>query len=515
MRSIRRTSQILFLLFFLFLFITARYPYSGDINSALFLRFSPLALLFDFIQTLSISVIFWPALIILLLTPVFGRFFCGWICPLGTVIDTADHLLKSPENLSDSKWEKFKYLKYALLFGFIILAVFSIHIWGYLDPLSLINRTLAVFLYPVFTLLFDNILISASDWPLIGGAAESAYDFFKEIIMPEEQANYQQLFWITAVFIIIILLEKITRRFWCRYVCPLGALLGIFSIFRFFGRKVSEDCPSCSLCVAGCKMGAVPAENPEQTDTAECIQCLNCSQNCPSKINAVTYGWYKKPVYSPIDFDRRRFLQTAAGSALVLGMMNLGLARKKDEAWLIRPPGSLPEEDFLNTCIHCLQCVRICESNGGCLQPDQIHFDLRQLWSPVADMRGGYCEYNCNLCGLVCPTQAILPVTLKQKQETSMGLARFDKNACIPFEKNEDCIVCEEHCPTGDKAIKFNIKPVKQKDGSFKEVKYPYVIPELCIGCGICEHKCPLPGMPGIFVTTENQKRLTKADMIV
>ena len=66
-----------------------------------------------------------------------------------------------------------------------------------------------------------------------------------------------------------------------------------------------------------------------------------------------------------------------------------------------------------------------------------------------------------------------------------------------------------------EKAIKFEIKEVLLPDGSLKKVKYPYVVRDLCIGCGICENKCPLPGAPGIFVNTENQKRLTKADVVL
>jgi ferredoxin len=96
-----------------------------------------------------------------------------------------------------------------------------------------------------------------------------------------------------------------------------------------------------------------------------------------------------------------------------------------------------------------------------------------------------------------------------------MGLAYFDKNLCIPFAEHRDCIVCEEHCPTPDKAIKFEIKEVTLPDGTVRKVKYPYVIRDLCIGCGICEMKCPLPDAPAIFVTTENEMRLTKADVIV
>ena len=94
-----------------------------------------------------------------------------------------------------------------------------------------------------------------------------------------------------------------------------------------------------------------------------------------------------------------------------------------------------------------------------------------------------------------------------------MGLAHFDKNLCIPYARNEDCIVCEEHCPTPDKAIKFDLKDFVSTDGSVRQVKYPYVIKDLCIGCGICETKCPLAGQAGIFVTPENEKRLTKDEV--
>jgi Pyruvate/2-oxoacid:ferredoxin oxidoreductase delta subunit len=132
-----------------------------------------------------------------------------------------------------------------------------------------------------------------------------------------------------------------------------------------------------------------------------------------------------------------------------------------------------------------------------------------ELWLPIAVMREGYCEYNCNLCGQVCPTDAILPLALEEKQRTAIGLAYFDKNICIPYARNSDCIVCEEHCPTPDKAIKFEVKEVRLSTGDVKNVKYPYVVRELCIGCGICEEKCPLPGKAGVFVINENQRRFS------
>ncbi|MFZ0391939.1 MAG: 4Fe-4S binding protein, partial [Calditrichia bacterium] len=107
----------------------------------------------------------------------------------------------------------------------------------------------------------------------------------------------------------------------------------------------------------------------------------------------------------------------------------------------------------------------------------------------------------------VCPTEAILPLSLEAKKKTAMGLAYFDKNLCIPYERHEDCLVCEEHCPVPSKAIRFDVKQAVLPEGGSRQVKYPYVVRELCTGCGICEQKCPLPGRPGVFVVNENEKR--------
>lgn len=509
MNNVRRIVQILFLLLFIFLFIIARYPYDHGLAADIFLRFSPLIPLFDFIQNLHISWIFWPALVILLLTVFLGRFFCGWICPLGTTLDAGSKILGSPSNRISGKWQRLRFVKFGLLTALIILAVFSVHFWGYLDPLSIFNRVLTVVFYPLATLAAETSLLALSDIGFLEEPAYAAYDFFKWHLMPESQAGYQQLFWIALFVGMIIGLERLSRRFWCRYVCPAGALLGFLSQFRFYERIVGEECPVCNNCQTECKMNAIPAGNVFRTNKVECIECFNCGAACPSRIKAISYRWRWKPYHTPIDYDRRQFLYTTGGSVVALGLLNLGLSNREARDRLIRPPGSVREDLFLDRCIRCLECVRMCESNGGCLQPDHIRDHVAQLWAPVAVMREGYCEYNCNLCGEVCPTNAILALKLEEKQKLPIGLAIFDKNLCIPFARNEDCIVCEEHCPTPDKAIKFEVKDfVDPETGERRPVKYPYVVKELCIGCGICETKCPLEGAPGVYVTRENEQRV-------
>jgi len=122
------------------------------------------------------------------------------------------------------------------------------------------------------------------------------------------------------------------------------------------------------------------------------------------------------------------------------------------------------------------------------------------MFSPRLIPRIGYCEFNCNLCGQVCPTGAIRNLDLAEKQKFVIGRAYFNKNRCLPFAENTPCIVCEEHCPTFDKAIKFEEVLKTDGKGNSVKLKQPYVINELCIGCGICEKVCPLDGESAIRV---------------
>ncbi len=507
MARFRRIVQILFLFFFIFLFLRARYPYEVNLSSDVFLRFSPLIPVFYLIDNLSLSLMFWPALLILFLTIFLGRFFCGWICPLGTTLDIWDRIIKAPSNRTNGKWLKMRWVKFGILTSAIFLAIFSYNVWGFFDPLAIFTRITTVIIYPVSTFFSEKILVLGANLSFLESAVYPVYDGFKSMIMPESQSFYQSVFWTLLLLVGILTLEKLSRRFWCRNVCPAGALLGILSQFRLYERVVGDPCPVCNRCQTDCKMNAIPAGNVKETNKVECIECFNCGEKCPPEAKSITFRLRLNPYHTQPDFLRRQFLASGAAGLVTLGFFSVGLSHKTSSDRFLRPPGSLPENEFLDRCIRCLECVRICSSNGRCLQPGDFGVSLLNLWTPVAIMREGYCEYNCNLCGLICPTDAILPLTLEVKQKTPIGLAYFDKNICIPYERNEDCLVCEEHCPTPDKAIKFDVKEAVFSDGSRKKVKYPYVVRELCIGCGICEEKCPLPGAPAIYVTRTNEKR--------
>ncbi len=507
MRKIRPWVQGFLLVAFVVLFVRARFPYAGAVPSDLFLRFSPLIALSDLISRGSFSASFLPAAVLLVLTILLGRFFCAWTCPLGALFDLVGRLLPKGKGPPRDFPGWMRSLNVLILASGLLLGLLSVQLLGLFDPLSFLNRVLTLTIFPLFTRTMDAVFGIAKAIPIVGGPVEGFRRLFKSWIMPEPPGSFTTGFWTGVIFLVILLLEKLQPRFWCTYVCPLGALLGIASRRSQFRRKVDDTCVSCGACVRACPMRAIPAEDPKPTDPSSCTFCLDCTGVCPGGIHAISFSGDGIKAPTPLLPDRRRFLIASGGAIIGAGLSKIELYNRENDGRLIRPPGSLPEAEFLERCVRCLECVRICQSNGGCLQPEGLESGIRRLWAPRGSMRTGYCEYNCNLCGQVCPTGAIRKMALAEKQKNPIGLACFDKNVCIPFSRNEECIVCEEHCPIPDKAIRFEEKEVVQPDGTKSLVPYPYVVPEKCTGCGICEFKCPLAGKPGIFVTNENQQR--------
>jgi ferredoxin len=176
---------------------------------------------------------------------------------------------------------------------------------------------------------------------------------------------------------------------------------------------------------------------------------------------------------------------------MFLGFKAGGGEAKKN---LIRPPGVTDEREFLNKCVRCGNCMRVCPTKG--LQPAMFESGFSGVWTPRLVPEIGYCEYNCNLCGTVCPTGAIPRLSLAEKKEQKLGTAYIDKDLCIAWAENKECIVCEEHCPIPQKAIKVNYEIFNGK-----KIPKPYVDVSLCVGCGICQNKCPTRPIRSIVVS--------------
>ena len=208
---------------------------------------------------------------------------------------------------------------------------------------------------------------------------------------------------------------------------------------------------------------------------------MDCIYDCPTQ--GTKFGLPATPArpQAKDSITRKDFLFLIASSFIFLGFKGREGPLKKR---LIRPPGVKNEHEFLNKCIRCGNCMKICPTNG--LQPAIFESGLAGIWAPHLVPEIGYCEYNCNLCGKVCPAGAIPRLSLAQKKEQKLGAAVINKFICLPWSQNKECIVCEEHCPVASKAIKTYEEVV-----AGKKIRKPYVDISLCVGCGICQNKCP------------------------
>lgn len=503
MRIVRRISQIVFLVLFFLLFLLNAYPLASIFPVDFFLRIDPLIGLSASLSARTFIIKSIPAIMLLILTVFLGRFFCGWICPLGTIIDGSDDLNRSKPNPKTFSGKP-KWIKFGILIFIVIGALFSIQLAGFFDPISLLTRVVVTFLYPIFVFISDGIIGFLYSFNFLESIVTRINEGMRAFLLPLSESAFRGSLVTGFIFVSILFLAIIHKRFWCRNLCPLGALLALFSKLRLYRRHVSEVCTKCNLCYRNCRMGAI-GKDFKSTDNLECISCMDCQDICPEHAIRFDFGGQKKSVR--VDLTRRRILGAGLTALFSASLIKISFSDPKNQGILIRPPGAREENQFLDYCIRCGECIRVCSTAGKGLQYTGLETGLEALWTPILFPETGYCEYNCNLCGQVCPTHAIVSLPLKEKNLQKIGTAHFDKTRCIPWYYGENCMVCEEHCPLPDKAIKFRRESIKTIDGRQSEVLLPYVDESLCIGCGICVTRCPVEGNRGIFLTNAGEER--------
>lgn len=503
-KVLRQFVQVVFLLLFIITILQATYPFKPWLPPELFLWLDPLSAAMPLIANRHFDLIFLVALIVLLSPFVVGRAFCGWVCPLGTVIDLSDKIFTQHLKKINPRWRS---VKTGLLMLFVVLALLGIQYSWLMDPLPLLWRSLGVIVLSFLFLLVDTSLAVLIKLGIFSETLMNFQDRLSAYLFPVASPVFANLLLPVLILVIILALSNLTRRFWCRHLCPLGALLGLIAKLSPLQRRVDQNlCTKCGICQRKCKMAAIE-EDFYTTEKSECILCLSCAPQCPPA--AISYGWQSpRRMTSKIDLSKRGFLGATLGGLIGAGFFKINQPDSRHSDRLIRPPGAITENEFIAQCIRCGECVRICATSGKCLQIAFLETGWEGLLTPLAKFRYGYCEYNCNLCGQICPTKAIQPLTLAEKQKVKMGKAIFLKERCIPYRVNENCLVCEEHCPLPDKAIKVIPQEyIDPLNGSKHIVLYPHVDENLCIGCGICENKCPLNGEAGIVVIREGEER--------
>lgn len=478
-QRIRAVYQGFFLLLFLWLLARLAAGDLRDLPFSVFHHADPLSAIGLVLAAGTLpGALVWATLLILL-TLLFGRVFCGWICPLGTLQHLASRLFSGRQRRESqlvNRYRRWYALKVYLLVALLVGALLGTLQSGWVDPLSLTARGLASGLWAA----------------LPGGRSVPGG-------------------WLAAGLLLgILVASRFIPRLFCRALCPLGALLGLFARFSLFRirRRVSA-CTDCGACTFACQ----GADEPLGAHRVhECHVCLNCLPACPS----AALGYAALPPLPPAptrpDLSRRTAIGTAIATLAVGPLLRAsGGGRDVARADLIRPPGALPEGEFLKQCVKCSLCQQACPT--GALHPAIAQAGVEGFWSPVLIARRGWCEFACTRCGEVCPTGAIAKLTSARKtgydgrEPVRIGTAFVDRGRCLPWAMGTPCIVCEEMCPTDPKAIWFVEVEEPGRDGQPVRLQRPMVDPQRCVGCGICENRCPVGAKAAISISSVGESR--------
>ncbi|MEZ6135711.1 MAG: 4Fe-4S binding protein [Pirellulaceae bacterium] len=422
------------------------------------------------------------AAIILIVCILIPRGFCGYLCPLGTTIDFFDWAIAGRTKrfrVPDDGW--WVHTKYYLLAGTLVAAVCGVLVSGFFSAIPVITRGMLFLVDP----LQSGTLRS---WHLVPAF------------------NGGQLLSI-ALFAVVLSLGFLRPRFWCKYVCPSGAVFSIGNLFRVTERKVESSCINCNKCVEICPFDAIKPDFT--TRTTDCTMCQSCGGVCPThaikfveRWNLVELKVANDPPNHETALGRRGFLSLAAGTAAaVVGGVTVATATKAFGANLnapggflpVRPPGSVPEQEFLEMCIRCGECFKACPNNV--LQPEGFQQGLEGLWTPMVNANWAGCESSCNACGQVCPTGAIRALPLVEKKVARMGLAVVNEATCLPFAGVEACDLCVQECvAAGYNAIEYT-QVGTELDTNGQPIEgtgyaAPLVIQDKCVGCGLCQTRC-------------------------
>lgn len=429
-------------------------------------------------------------IVIILLTLLFGRFYCSSICPMGTLQDIINRLSKPFRKRKIFRFTlPYKKTKYIILALTIVPLFLSSSIaLALLDPYSNFGKIISAFFRPI-TYSLNNLLSNILGY----------FDIYSVDPVIMGSISITAIIYASVLLISLVLLVFFHGRLYCNSICPVGTTLGLLSKFSFFKLKIENTkCTQCGKCSSNCKAECIDIKNKE-LDFERCIGCYNCINVCAEK--AISYSklsLVKVEKENPTDEAKRSAFKTIAATGLGLvfankyafsqhetGKKNTIEVKKKHT---VSPPGSDSHKHFLAHCTACHLCVSQCPSNV--LKPSFLQYGLEGMMMPYLDFEKSFCNFECTQCSQVCPTGAIKPIDSKKKVTVQMGIVQFIKENCIVYLDETACGACSEHCPT--KAV--HMVPYKGM------ITIPETIKDICIGCGACEFACPAKPNKAIYI---------------
>ena len=452
-------------------------------------------------------------LLTLLVTLLFGRVYCSFVCPLGVMQDiftwwgNRKWQRKVSKRLGRNRW-RFSPNRTPLRIAFLALflaLLFTLHAYAsIIEPYSAYARIASALFAPVYAHI-NNVLATIAEH----------YDSYAIYPVEVWRQSAAVLGVSLAMFIGIGVWAFFRGRAWCNTVCPVGTILALPAKYSLFRPTIDADkCTRCHACERNCKAQCIDADT-HSIDLSRCVTCFDCITTC--KEGAIHYG--RASNSSPetgevpegrrsgfpggVDNSRRTFLG-AVGLLAATGIADAahkttdgGLAIIEDKiipdrATPLKPAGSRSLRHFTQHCTSCQLCVTACP--GHVLRPSG---DLSTLMQPQMQFDRGYCIPGCTRCADVCPTEAIQPITKEEKTTIQVGHAVWIADNCVVNTDGVSCGNCARHCPTG--AI------IMVDNGAGLSI--PTVDTEKCIGCGHCEYVCPSRPFSAIYVEGHEQHR--------
>ncbi len=468
LRLLRQVVGMAMLTAFILVFI--RFDTFGIFAGSLFVPQMALAAIGHFLWAGAVAIV-----IVLLLTALAGRIYCSTICPLGLIQDVL-LCFRRFFGVSRYKTNLAFATPHVIIAGFVAASAVS----GFMLPLSLLEpfsmagRMLAGIVQPLSVGLFKAIG-SGEGISWFGQASAKASDGLNSCLV------------IFSLLIIFFLCIKYGRVY-CNSICPVGAVLRLAARRPFLKLAIDpEKCVGCGSCAAECKAGCIDI-TARKVDNSRCLVCFNCLGTC--RFAAISFGADSYPSQKSIDgFSPLRraifggLLSSAAGLLLPKAVLP---AQQTPEA--ILPPGAGDQATFSAKCISCHLCVAACPS--AVIRPTSGRSGILSLQQPSLFFEHGMCEQNCNLCSRICPVMAIRPVEAQKKRLMKIGEVVYHQHLCVVETNGTDCGACAEHCPT--QAVRM----VPYRNG----LMIPSTDPSICIGCGSCEHICPVRPQRAIIV---------------